>query len=115
MLLPRGRLPLNRYAGGGVADTPQLAMFGEGRMPEAYVPLPDGRTIPVTVKMAGAANDTYGPQMLALMGRLVEQNDALIRIVGAGTLSQRLRSSRPSFNRLELDGSGDFSVEVRTL
>jgi predicted phosphodiesterase len=45
----------------------------------------------------------------------VEVEGQTIRIVGAGTLSQRLRNSRPSFNRLELDGSGDFSVEVRTL
>jgi len=44
-----GPLPLRRYAGGGVADSPQLALFGEGRQPEAYVPLPDGRSIPVTV------------------------------------------------------------------
>jgi hypothetical protein len=26
-------------------------MFAEGNLPEAYVPLPDGRTIPVMVKM----------------------------------------------------------------
>lgn len=45
----RGPLPLRRYANGGVANSPQLAMFGEGKRPEAYVPLPDGRTIPVTV------------------------------------------------------------------
>lgn len=38
-----------------------------------------------------------------------------IRIVGAGTLSQRLRQSRPSFNRLVLDGSGGFEVEVQSL
>jgi TP901 family phage tail tape measure protein len=48
-----GTLPLKRYAGGGVANTPQLAMYGEGRTPEAYVPLPDGRSIPVT--MSGGA------------------------------------------------------------
>jgi hypothetical protein len=53
----RGSLPLNMYSAGGVANSPQLAMYGEGRMPEAYVPLPDGRSIPVTVKVAGAAND----------------------------------------------------------
>lgn len=46
-----GPLPLRTYAGGGVANSPQLAVFGEGSMPEAYVPLPDGRSIPVT--MAG--------------------------------------------------------------
>ncbi|MCJ8273523.1 MAG: hypothetical protein MJK04_29495 [Psychrosphaera sp.] len=39
------------YANGGVANSPQLALFGEGSMAEAFVPLPDGKSIPVT--MAG--------------------------------------------------------------
>jgi len=50
-----GPLDLHRYATGGIARSPQLALFGEGRMPEAFVPLPDGRSIPVT--MAAVAND----------------------------------------------------------
>jgi tape measure domain-containing protein len=45
-----GSLPLQRYATGGVANSPQLALFGEGRGPEAYVPLPDGRSIPVSMR-----------------------------------------------------------------
>lgn len=45
-----GSLPLKAYSNGGIANSPQLALFGEGRMNEAYVPLPDGRTIPVTMK-----------------------------------------------------------------
>jgi tape measure domain-containing protein len=45
-----GSMPLRKYAAGGIADRPQLAMFGEGSMPEAYVPLPDGRSIPVTMQ-----------------------------------------------------------------
>lgn len=45
-----GPLPLRAYATGGVASSPQLAMYGEGSRPEAFVPLPDGRTIPVTMK-----------------------------------------------------------------
>lgn len=45
-----GSLQLNKYANGGIANTPQMAIFGEGRGPEAYVPLPDGRSIPVTMK-----------------------------------------------------------------
>lgn len=45
-----GPIPLNTYANGGVANSPQLAVFGEGKKAEAYVPLPDGRTIPVTMK-----------------------------------------------------------------
>jgi lambda family phage tail tape measure protein len=45
-----GKLSLSRYANGGVAYGPQLALFGEGRRPEAYVPLPDGRSIPVSLR-----------------------------------------------------------------
>jgi tape measure domain-containing protein len=49
-----GPVPLRRYASGGIANSPQLAMYGEGRKPEAYVPLPDGRSIPVKLDAAGA-------------------------------------------------------------
>lgn len=45
-----GAIPLRRYENGGIARKPQLAMFGEGKRPEAFVPLPDGRTIPVTMR-----------------------------------------------------------------
>lgn len=48
-----GSVPLKKYARGGIANSPQMAVFGEGDNPEAYVPLPDGRSIPVT--MSGAA------------------------------------------------------------
>lgn len=48
-----GSLPLEKYASGGIANSPQVAIFGEGRMNEAYVPLPDGRTIPVTMTGGG--------------------------------------------------------------
>ena len=55
-----GPMPLKRYANGGIANSPQLAMFGEGSGPEAFVPLPDGRSIPVTMKgqSGGSAGDT---------------------------------------------------------
>lgn len=45
-----GAVALRKYAAGGIANRPQLAMFGEGSTPEAYVPLPDGRSIPVTMQ-----------------------------------------------------------------
>lgn len=48
-----GPMPLRKYAGGGVASSPQLAMFGEGAMNEAFVPLPDGRNIPVVMRGSG--------------------------------------------------------------
>lgn len=43
-------LPRRAYAMGGIASSPQVSIFGEGDTPEAYVPLPDGRTIPVTLR-----------------------------------------------------------------
>lgn len=48
-----GVIPLRAYQKGGIANSPQLALFGEGDMNEAYVPLPDGRTIPVTLSTDG--------------------------------------------------------------
>lgn len=49
-----GPVPLRAYARGGIANRPQAAIYGEGSTPEAYVPLPDGRSIPVTMKGSGA-------------------------------------------------------------
>jgi lambda family phage tail tape measure protein len=49
----QGSMPLNKYSTGGIANSPQLALFGEGRTPEAFVPLPDGRRIPVNLKGGG--------------------------------------------------------------
>lgn len=48
VMTSNGPLPLKKYADGGIANSPQLALFGEGSSPEAFVPLPDGRSIPVS-------------------------------------------------------------------
>lgn len=52
-----GPLELRKYANGGIANSPQMAIFGEGKMNEAYVPLPDGRTIPVTMSGGGGGSN----------------------------------------------------------
>lgn len=52
-----GSIPLRKYANGGIANRPQAAIFGEGSMPEAYVPLPDGRSIPVTMSGGASGGD----------------------------------------------------------
>lgn len=54
VMTKNGPMPLRKYAMGGIARSPQISVFGEGSTPEAYVPLPDGRSIPVTMK--GGAN-----------------------------------------------------------
>jgi len=56
----QGPLPLRKYASGGIANSPQMAVFGEGRMNEAFVPLPDGRSIPVTMQGDGGGI-SYSP------------------------------------------------------
>jgi hypothetical protein len=64
VMTPRGSLPLHRYSTGGVANSPQVAIYGEGRQNEAYVPLPDGRSIPVTMAGGGTGTQiTYAPQI----------------------------------------------------
>ena len=52
------RLPIKQYATGGIARTPQMAVFGEGQGAEAFVPLPDGRRIPVDLRGAGGGGLT---------------------------------------------------------
>jgi hypothetical protein len=52
-----GDVPLRTYTAGGIANSPQMAVFGEGKMPEAYVPLPDGRRIPVKMEGGGGGGN----------------------------------------------------------
>lgn len=51
-----GALKLNAYSKGGIANSPQVALYAEGRTPEAYVPLPDGRSIPVTMSRSSTGS-----------------------------------------------------------
>lgn len=64
-----GPMPLRRYSSGGIANTPQLAMFGEGSSPEAFVPVPSGR---IPVEMRGGSG-----------GVVVQQGDIHIHAGGS--------------------------------
>lgn len=66
-----GPVPLRKYAGGGVANSPQLAMYGEAG-PEAYVPLPDGRSIPVTMQGASGAAPAVTVNVINQSGQNVD-------------------------------------------
>lgn len=55
-----GKAPLRKYATGGIANSPQVALYGEGSVPEAYVPLPDGQTIPVTLSGGQGQGSSQG-------------------------------------------------------
>lgn len=54
---PTSAFQASRFAVGGVVDRPTVALFGEAGMTEAFVPLPDGRTIPVTMSGQGGATN----------------------------------------------------------
>lgn len=53
IMTPYGPMKLNAYAGGGIVNSPQMYVAGEGRMNEAIIPLPDGRSVPVTMTGGG--------------------------------------------------------------
>lgn len=90
-----GPVPLRKYAGGGIANSPQLALFGEGSMPEAYVPLPDGRRIPVNMKGGGGATtvnvsvDASGSQVQGDAGKGEQLGRAVAQAVQAELIKQK--------------------------
>jgi tape measure domain-containing protein len=97
IMTPNGPLKLKRYASGGIAYGPQLAMYGEGSRPEAYVPLPDGRTIPVTMK--GGSEMGSVVVNVDASGSSVEGNNGqanqLGKVIGAAVQAELIKQRRP--------------------
>ena len=92
-----GPLPLKRYARGGIANSPQLAMFGEGSTPEAYVPLPDGRSIPVKMKGGGEMGNVVvnvDATGTAVQGNQPDANK-LGEALGIAVRQELIRQKRP--------------------
>ena len=91
-------MPLKKYANGGIANSPQLAMFGEGSMPEAYVPLPDGRRIPVAMQGGGGGATTVNVSVDA-KGTQVQgnagQGEQLGRAIAQAVQAELIRQKRP--------------------
>jgi lambda family phage tail tape measure protein len=91
-----GPVPLKKYANGGIATSPQLALYGEGSKPEAYVPLPDGRRIPVAMQGGGGGNttvnvsvDAKGSQVQGNSGQGEQLGRAISQAVQAELIKQR--------------------------
>lgn len=101
VMTDQGPLTLNKYANGGIANSPQLSIFGEGRKPEAYVPLPDGRNIPV--KMQGNGGGVSVTQTIVIggegtitgnsktVGQNAKQLGDLMRKIAVDTIVQQKR------------------------
>jgi phage-related minor tail protein len=54
------------FANGGIVSGPTLGLVGEGRYNEAVVPLPDGKSIPVS--LGGAAGSNISTNIVVNMG-----------------------------------------------
>jgi hypothetical protein len=93
-----GPVPLKKYASGGIANSPQLALYGEGSKPEAYVPLPDGRRIPVAMQGGGGGSTTVNVSVDA-KGTNVQgnsgQGEQLGRAISQAVQAELIKQRRP--------------------
>lgn len=97
IMTSNGEVNLAKYARGGIARSPQLALFGEGSTPEAYVPLPDGRSIPVTINQgseigggSGVTNNIVINVSATSGGGVGEQKNTSIDNSESAEFSQKL-------------------------
>jgi hypothetical protein len=95
-----GPVPLKKYASGGIANSPQLALYGEGSKPEAYVPLPDGRRIPVAMQGGGGGGNTSVVVNVDASGNSNVQGDQgqakqLGVVVSAAVQAELVKQQRP--------------------
>jgi hypothetical protein len=93
-----GPVPLKKYASGGIASSPQLALYGEGSKPEAYVPLPDGRRIPVAMQ-GGAGGGTSVVVNVDAKGTSAQgdngKSEQLGRAITQAVQNELIRQKRP--------------------
>lgn len=87
-----GSVPLRAYSNGGIANSPQLAIYGEGRRPEAYVPLPDGRTIPVTLK-GGEGGGSGGDVNTSIQINIASDGATTVTREGANKMAQDIEAA----------------------
>ena len=93
--------PVRAFAAGGVTNGPTVALFGEGKKREAFVPLPDNRTIPVTINggrgMGGGGVEVHfhinAIDAPSVQRMLVEQGKTIAAVVAeqAGGANVRFR------------------------
>jgi hypothetical protein len=100
VMTARGEMPLKTYSRGGIANRPQVAVFGEGSQPEAYVPLPDGRRIPVAMQGGGTSTNNVTVNVNVATGQTDTSStgsDAaqLGNVISKAVQGEILRQQRP--------------------
>ena len=103
IMTDHGPLPLQKYSNGGIAKSAQISIFGEGRTPEAYVPLPDGRSIPVTLN-AGNNGEQVGGNNVSIV----------INVTGSGDSTSETQDGTGSDGNKSLDDSRKLANAIKT-
>lgn len=99
MLAAATGLPMHAYAQGGVTNQPQVAVFGEGRGAEAFVPLPGpNRGIPVEFQNTPSAMTAAAPvasePAAPTFNITVEYNPSISTLDGRSTRELLTREAR---------------------
>jgi hypothetical protein len=97
-IAPGGWKPFPAFANGGMVTGPTLGLVGEGRYNEAIVPLPDGKSIPVSLQGDGGGNVNVVVNVDA-KGTQVQGNEPsgreLGRVISAAVQSEIIKQQRP--------------------
>lgn len=104
IMTDHGPLPLQKYSNGGIAKSAQISIFGEGRTPEAYVPLPDGRSIPVTLNAGNNNGEQVGGNNVSIV----------INVTGSGDSTSETQSGTGSDGDKSLDDSRKLANAIKT-
>lgn len=88
-----GPVPLRKYSGGGIANSPQAAIFAEGGIPEAFVPVPSGK---IPVEMRGAMGGVTVVQNISIDSRT---DSASIRAMMAQARDEAVVAVRTELSR----------------
>lgn len=102
VMTPQGPRKLKRFAGGGVSN--KAAIFGEAG-PEAAIPLPDGRSVPVTLRLPKAPSASRAPTIAPVIQidaryatrGVADEIEARLRAVTPQIIAQAVRTSDARF------------------
>lgn len=99
-----GKVPLRKYSEGGIANSPQLAMFGEGSTAEAFVPVPSGK---IPVEMRGSVGGKGGATHFAPSISVTVQNREGDDAGETGRrISDQIEAKMYAFMKREMRGGG---------
>lgn len=97
------------FANGGIVNKPTLGLIGEGHYNEAVVPLPDGRSIPVTMNSRTASAgtnvtvnliDNSGQQIEKSVHRETDEQGNLIVDIVLDAVARNKRGARAQFKSI---------------